>query len=78
MNKTKTYYISWRSKWLCAGADSIDDMIKSYQDNIKILKEYKKTGLEFRGNPGDDYIEFTTEDPKLAKKFGMEEMEECE
>lgn len=79
MKKTKnkkTYETVIRGKWIYGEAKSFDEMIQSLQSTIKYLEQLRDAGCELNseGAP-DDYFFVTTEDKKVAKEFGMEEVE---
>jgi len=69
MEKTK-YVSTWRNKWITAGANSIDDFIKTFEGLAKYFKEWKEMGIKLDpdSSTGDDYAEFYTEDIDAAIK----------
>ncbi|CAL8461180.1 g711 [Coccomyxa elongata] len=46
---------TWRCKWTCDGAKSIDDMIAKLQAAIESLRKYKHDGWVLEGEVDDDY-----------------------
>lgn len=74
--KTKaatTYSITWRNKFLCTDAATFDEFIACLDDAATQLKQMREAGVEMESEGiVDDYATFTTTDPKVAKRFGME------
>jgi hypothetical protein len=56
---------------------TIDDMIRALEANVAWLREMKDAGvvLAEHSAPDDDYWFFRTEDPKVADRFDMDEIE---
>jgi len=74
MGRHKFYSTTWRNKYLTADAENIDDMISSLKAAAAQLEAMKAAGVEldYDGGQTDDYATLLTEDPEVAKKFGME------
>jgi hypothetical protein len=68
----------WRCKWLADGAETIDDMIRMLQEAADTLRKMRDAGitLEPDGCARDDYADLVTENPDVAKQFGLEPCEE--
>jgi hypothetical protein len=72
------YYLTWRNKFLTTDAETIDDMIEGLESAVQDLREMRSAGVVLEGGAEDDYAQFVTSDPAVAKKFGFEEEEEFE
>ena len=72
------YETTWRSKGLTDGAETIDEMIGKLQSTVEELKQMRDAGITLEGCVGDDYGTLVTEDPEVAKQFGLEEWEDPE
>ena len=46
---------TWRCKWTCDGAESIDEMIEKLQAAIEELRQFQRDGWVLDGEIGDDY-----------------------
>lgn len=74
--KVPRYELTWRNKWLTASAESIQDMRTAMLDamndleTLEALVAKKRVTVSFEG-ADDDYIEFFTTDPKIAREFGF-------
>lgn len=67
------YRLLHRNKFLTLEAKSIDDFIETFEKELLKLKEWKRRGviLDPASNTCDDYAEFITNDPEVAKVFGF-------
>jgi hypothetical protein len=72
------YEMLWRNKWLTSDARTIEDMIAQLRRAADQLEEMREHGvsLDPESGIGDDYAMLVTEDPEVAKRFGMEEVRE--
>ena len=65
---------TWRNKFLATETESFDEFIAVLENAVNVLKDWQSMGIVFTGNGvGDDYTEFMTSDPELARKYGFEE-----
>ena len=73
----KRYDTIWRNKFLTIEAKSIDDMINILRGAAEQLAAMAKDGVKLDPNGGteDDYACLYTNDPKTAKKHGLEKNE---
>lgn len=71
------FVYTWRNKWLTAEAKTIDDMIDGLREASEHLQKMKEDGvvLDPDGGTSDDYAMLTTNDPEIAEKYDMEEIE---
>jgi len=78
--KTKTYSLMVRNKWITEGCRSIDEFITAYQGMIDQLREWKALGikLDLESNIDDDYAVFITSDEKIAQQEGFEQYSDVE
>jgi hypothetical protein len=74
----RRYVTLWRNKWLTADAKSIEDMIAMLRGSADELEAMRKDGvvLENEGGTQDDSAYLVTDDPEIAKKYGMHEESE--
>jgi len=74
------YEYLWRNKWLTAGAKSVEEMIAGLRDAADLLEGMKEDGLVLEDVESleDDYAFLRTDDPKLAKKYDMFDLEKLE
>lgn len=66
----------WRNKWLTSEAKSIDEMADTLEEAAERLREMSAKGVKLdveMGGVCDDYAFLVTEDPEVAKEFGLEE-----
>ena len=78
-NKSTTVYQTiWRNKFLTSEAETMEEMGKILIDAGKTILEMHADGVELQDEDtlADDYAFFTTTDPIVAEKYGMEEDEE--
>jgi hypothetical protein len=66
----------WRNKWLTADATCLDDMIRRLREAAVYLQAMRDAGVTLLddGCAGDDYAHLVTNDPEVAKKFGLDEV----
>jgi hypothetical protein len=70
------YEYLWRNKFLATGTKSFNEFIAALENAVKQLKAMKKDGVQFHvDGVADDYARFTTNDSKIAKKYGFEKVE---
>ena len=71
------YEFTWRDKFLCSGAKTIDDMIHGLQQAADELRAMKGDGIKLDDNGGwrDDYYRLITEDERVAKKHGFDSVD---
>lgn len=74
----KRYISLWRNKWLTSNATTIEDMIQLMNSAVDELEAMRKDGvlLDPEGGTSDDYAYLYTQDPAVAKKYGMEPEDE--
>jgi hypothetical protein len=67
------YAMTWRNKWITAGATSIDNFIETLERITEMFRKWKAFGIELNdtGGVADDYAEFITEDMDTAIKAGF-------
>lgn len=67
------YRLLHRNKFLTLEAKSIDDFIETFEKELLKFEEWKRRGvtLDLASNTCDDYAEFITNDPEVAKAFGF-------
>jgi hypothetical protein len=65
-----TYETSESTKMVGIDASSFEELIGAYEAAIAWLKELQAAGVKMKAN-GDGIFFFTTEDFKVAKRFGM-------
>jgi Ran GTPase-activating protein (RanGAP) involved in mRNA processing and transport len=73
----KQYEMLWRNKWLTANATSLDEMIDHLQQAVDELRAMRAAGVTLSEDSAmpDDYAELVTADPKVAEKFGFQEVD---
>ncbi len=71
------YTGTWRAKGLADGAESIDQLIQGVEDELFQLRAMRIDGVGLAAPVEDDYATLTTDDPKVAERygFGLEENE---
>lgn len=76
--RKKRYMTLWRNKFPTTDATSLDEMIAILQDAARTLEAMRADGvtLDPEGGTGGDYAYLITTDPKVAKKYGMEDESE--
>jgi hypothetical protein len=65
-----TYETSEYTKMVGYDASSFEELIGAYEAEIAWLKELQAAGVKMVAG-GDGHFQFTTEDFKVAKRFGM-------
>jgi hypothetical protein len=75
---TRRYVRLWRNKLLTLEANTIDDMIATLQASAAELQAMRADGvtLDPDGGTADGYAYLVTNDPEVARKYGMEEEDE--
>jgi hypothetical protein len=65
--------MNWRNKWITAGAQSIDDFIKTYESLAAHFRQQKEWGITLYEDGGveDDYATFITDDMETAVRAGF-------
>ena len=76
--KTKTYELLCRNKFLTTDCKNISGMIDVLQSHVNFLKELKEAGLDVEHGMEDDYATFVTHNEDIAKKFDFYEVEDDE
>lgn len=73
-----TYVYLHRNKFITLDAKTLDDFIATYEDLLLMFKAWKEAGVELdpESGVGDDYAQFFTTDPRVAKEFGFESWSE--
>jgi hypothetical protein len=74
VNGTPTRYMTtWRNKFLTTDAKSLEEMILALRNAAAELETMQADGvrLDPDGGTGDDYAHLVTEDPHVARKYGM-------
>jgi hypothetical protein len=76
--RTRRFITLWRNKWLTAEARSLQDMIDELQAASDQLRAMLTDGVTLDPNSGtsDDYVHLVTNDPVIAKKYGMHDERE--
>jgi hypothetical protein len=66
----------WRNKWLTADAACLDDMIRRLREAADELQAMRDAGVTLSEDSAvpDDHACLVTNVPKVAKKFGFEEV----
>lgn len=67
MAKVTTFTSTWRAKWLCDGATSIEEMASMLDAAAANLRSLAAQGVSLDGKVEDDYAELLTTDPAVAK-----------
>ena len=72
---TKRYVQTWRNKFLTLDAKSLDDMIATLRTAAETMQAMRQDGvyLDPEGGTADDYALLVTNDPDVAKKYGMQD-----
>ena len=73
----RSFERTWRNKYLTDHATTIDDMIQSLQEAADELCALKAAGVTLvnDGAAEDDQAALMTDNAKVAKRFGFEEVE---
>lgn len=66
-----TYTGILRGKFVFDGDTSIDAMIDSLLDEVNTLRAMKEAGIRLTEEVNDDYAFIETDDPEVAKRFGL-------
>lgn len=75
---TQRFAYTWRNKWITSECSSIVEMIAALRGVADQLEKMQESGVTLDVDASgmeDDYATLVTDDPKVAKKFGMEEEE---
>ena len=75
---TRRYVRLWRNKFLSLEAKNIDGMIETLQAAVLELQAMRADGVTLDPDSGtaDDYVYLVTNNPEIAKKYGMDEEDE--
>ena len=73
--KSKKYVYTQRNKFITTDETSIEGFIRVYEDLAVMFQKFKEKGVKLDRNSSieDDYAEFYTTDPEVAKELGFEE-----
>jgi hypothetical protein len=63
----------WRNKFLTTDCEAIEQMAHSLEQAATLLREMAKAGVTLSpdGGVAEDYAMLVTDDPAVAKRFGM-------
>jgi hypothetical protein len=77
--KPTEYELLWRNKFLAIDTKTFDEFIAVMENSVSQLKAMKADGVTLQEEGiGDDYAWFHTTDPKVAKKYGFNKVEDEE
>ena len=77
--ETKTYQLMERGEGIYYNSQTIQDLIDSLLDKLSFLKKLKEAGADLISSEEDEcLINLTTDNHKLARELGFEEMTEEE
>ena len=65
------YEMSFRGKGIFDGAKNIQGMMSRLRSRITDLEKMRLAGVKLKEPVDDDYATLVTDDPKVAKKFGL-------
>jgi hypothetical protein len=69
------FEMSFRGKHIFDGAKNIRGMISRLRSTMAELEKMQLAGFKLQDVAVDDYATLVTDDPKVAKKFGLEQEE---
>lgn len=69
--KSGSFRLVWRAKGLANGTRSIRDMAKALRDEATRLDKMADDGVLLNDTVDNDYAMLLTDDPKVAKKYGI-------
>ncbi len=61
----------WRAKGIAEEAATMDELIQRLEEEAEQLREMKAAGVKLSRPVEDDYAFLTTEDAKVAKRYGF-------
>lgn len=68
----------WRAKWLADDCKTLEEIALRLEGEAQYLREMDKDGITLRDKVKDDYAFFVTDDPTVAEKHNLYELEEEE
>lgn len=60
-----------RGKWIMDGSKTIDEMVDNLIEQVNELRAMRDAGIVLDSEVDDDYAHISTDDPKVAKQFGL-------
>lgn len=76
--KKKIYETCEHMKFVCDGCKTIKAMVKSLRSSADTLEKMAADGVKLETEVDGGHAMFTTADPKIAKKYKMEELLDME
>ena len=78
-NAPRRFITLWRNKWLTSQATTLQEMIIALRSSAEKLEAMLNDGVTLDvgvGGVGDDYAHLVTNDPEIARKYGMQPEED--
>lgn len=75
---TTTYTGHMQGKFIYDGSKTLDDMMNSLLEDLQMLKEMKEAGVQLVSEVDNDFAFLMTDDPAVAKRFGLKAIEAAE
>jgi hypothetical protein len=71
----KRYWTTYRGKNIFDGSKNISEMIARLRESLADLQKMKTAGVELEEEVFDDDVTLTTDNAKVARKFGLTRMD---
>jgi Ran GTPase-activating protein (RanGAP) involved in mRNA processing and transport len=65
----------YRCKWLADDSVTMSQMADKLEEAAKRLREMEVAGVRLDGKVQDDYAELITDDPAVAAKYDLQDMD---
>jgi hypothetical protein len=72
--KTITYAMTWKNKLISDEINTLDDAVDNLTDILETIEWMRDDGVVLVEGNCKSQLYFTTTDPKIADKYGMEDI----